>query len=133
MLPSELLRTRTSGRTIRPLYAPIDVDHVALVERIAGIYRDGVGNKKGELLERLKEVENESPDFKLVRGLSMLLERRSTFEAEAALDPVEARKAVFREASRTRASNPGERGARPPGRLGGAGHILRGPGEDALQ
>jgi uncharacterized protein len=109
MLPSELLRTRTSGGRIRPLYAPLDLEQTALVERITGFYRDGVGNRKGALIERLKEVENESQDYKLVRGLSMLLERRSTFEAESELDPVEARRAVFREASRTRASNAEER------------------------
>ena len=43
-----------------------------------------MGKKKGELLERLKEVENEGHDFKLVRGLSTLLERRCVFEVETA-------------------------------------------------
>ncbi len=82
---------------------------MALAERITSIYRDEVGKRKGELLERLRDVENEGHDFKLVRGLSTLLERRCIFEAESALNPAEARKAVFKEASRARASTSEER------------------------
>ncbi len=109
MLPSNLLRAKISRGRIRPFYVALDANTLALAERITGVYRDGVGKKKGELLERLKEVENEGHDFKLVRGLSTLLERRSIFEADSALNPVEARKAVFKEASRVRASSSGER------------------------
>ena len=109
MLPSNLLRAKISRGRIRPIFAGLDADTVALAERIIGVYRDGAGRRKGALIEKLREVENEGHDFKLVRGLSTLLERRCTFEAESALNPVEARKAVFKEASRARASSPGER------------------------
>jgi predicted nuclease of restriction endonuclease-like RecB superfamily len=110
MLPSNLLRVKISQGRIRPSYVGLDADHLALAERIAGIYRDGVGKRKGELLERLKREENdEGYDYKLVRGLSTLLERRCIFEADSALDPVEARKVVFKEASRIRASSSSER------------------------
>src|SRR5712692_3196127 len=109
MLPSNLLRARISKGRITPLYVALDTESLPLAQRITGIYREGVGKRKGELLERLKEVENDGHDFKLVRGLSILLDRRSTFDAESALNPVEARRAVFREARRTKASNPGEK------------------------
>src|SRR5712692_3714333 len=109
MLPSNLLRARISKGRITPLYVALDTESLPLAQRITGIYRDGVGKRKGELLEKLKEVENDGHDFKLVRGLSILLDRRSTFDAESALNPVEARRAVFREARRTKASNPGEK------------------------
>jgi uncharacterized protein len=109
MLPSNLLRARTSRDRIRPLYVAVDATSLALAEKIEGIFRDGVGRRKGELLGRLKEVEDEGNDFKLVRGLSALLERRCTFEAKSALNPVEARRAVFKEASRARVSSPEER------------------------
>lgn len=109
MLPSNLLRARISRGRIRPVFVGLDANAVALAERITGIYRDGVGKRKGELLERLKEVENDGHDFKLVRGLSTLLERRCVFEAESELNPVEARKAVFREASIVKASSQEDR------------------------
>ncbi|MDA4132640.1 MAG: DUF790 family protein, partial [Thaumarchaeota archaeon] len=104
-----MLRARISRGTIRPLYVSLDADTLALAERVMGAYRDGVGKKKGALLERLKEIESEEPDFKLVRGLSMLLDRRSVFEVESPLNPAAVRRAVFREASRVRASSALER------------------------
>jgi predicted nuclease of restriction endonuclease-like RecB superfamily len=107
LLPSNLLRARISRGKIRPLFVGIEPATRSLAERVVHAYSDGVGRKKGELSERLREVENQGYDFKLVRGLSALLERRCTFEAESegGLNPVEARRAVFREASRQKASN----------------------------
>ncbi len=70
MLPSNLLRAKISKGKIRPLYVALDSSSLALAETITGTYRNGVGKRKGEVLERLKAVENEGHDFKLVRGLS---------------------------------------------------------------
>ena len=109
MLPSNLLRAKVSRGRIRPIYASLDLDTRALAERITGEFRYGMGKRKGELLERLKEVEDEGYDFKLVRGMSTLLEWRCTFQVESALNSREARTAVFEEASRGRASSLAER------------------------
>ncbi len=109
MLPSNLLRARISGAKIRPLYVRVDRDTIALAEKITIIFGGEVGRRKGELLERLREAEDESSDFKLVRGLSALLERRCLFEAESAIDPRKARMAVFEEASRAGVTTPEER------------------------
>jgi len=121
MLPANLLRAKISRGTIRPVYVSIDPEALALAERIISDFRDGVRKRKGALIERLKEVENESRDYKLVRGMSALLERRCTFEAESATDPIAARRAVFEEASRARATGADEREAviqRMCGKLG---------------
>ncbi|TLY04595.1 MAG: DUF790 family protein, partial [Thaumarchaeota archaeon] len=109
MLPSNLLRAKISRGTISPLYASLDFDTMALAERISGIFRDATGKRRGELMDKLREVENGGNDFKLVRGLSTLLERRCTFEPEGAFNPKEARMAVFEEASRSRTSSLEER------------------------
>ena len=109
MLPSELLRSRISGGKIRPLYVSLDPDTLALAEKITAAFREGIGKRKGELLERLHEIETETTDFKLVRGLSTLLERRSVFVTESELNPMEARMAVFKEASGARVSDLEER------------------------
>jgi hypothetical protein len=110
MLPSNLLRAKVSrGGRIRPIYASLDVDTRVLAEKITREFRDGVRRRKGELLERLKEVENDGYDFKLVRGLSTLLERRCAFQVESALNPRMARTAVFEEASTRKASSLAER------------------------
>ncbi|MDG7009143.1 MAG: DUF790 family protein [Nitrososphaerota archaeon] len=110
MLPSNLLRAKISRGKMRPLYVGLDADMLALAERVSGVYRDSVGKRKGELLERLGEVEGEGHDFKLVRGLAALLERRCAFEADSATDPMQARMAVFEEASRRRVTGAKERG-----------------------
>jgi len=105
MLPSNLLRAKISAGKIRPAYVSVDPETVALAERIIGAFRDGRGRKKGELLERLNEVENEGTDFKLVRGMSALLERRCVFEVDSATNPMAARMAAFEEASKTKATS----------------------------
>ena len=111
MLPSNLLRAKISRGKMRPLYVGVDADMLALAGRVTGVYRDSVGKRKGELLEMLAEVEGgEGYDFKLVRGLAALLERRCVFEAESAVDPMQARMAVFEEASRSRVTSAEERG-----------------------
>src|SRR5438309_598241 len=109
MLPSNLLRAKISRGTISPLYASLDLDTMALAERISGIFRDATGRRRGELMDKMREVEDGGNDFKLVRGLSTLLERRCTFEAESTFNPKEARMAVFEEASRSRTSSLEER------------------------
>ena len=109
MLPSNLLRAKISRGTISPLYASLDFDTMALAERISGIFRDATGKRRGELMDKLREVENGGYDFKLVRGLSTLLERRCTFEADSAFNPKEARIAVFEQASKSRTTSIEER------------------------
>jgi len=108
MLPSNLLRAKITKGKIRPLYAGLDANTLALSERLVGVFRDERGRKKGELLERLREVEEEGTDFKLVRGLSTLLERRCTFEVESQTSPMAARMAVFEEASKERRATTAE-------------------------
>jgi uncharacterized protein len=108
LLPSDLMRVKISRGKIRPVFVALDSEPLA--RSLVDIYREGVGRKKGELVERLKAVENQGHDFKLVRGLSALLDRRCVFEADSGgMNPVEARRAVFREASRAKASSAGER------------------------
>ncbi len=105
MLPSNLLRARISRGKIRPVYVNIDPEAVALATRIIGDFKAGVGKRKGELLERLKGIEDEGHDFKLVRGMSALLERRCRFEVESETNPMAARMAVFEAASRAKATS----------------------------
>lgn len=47
MLPSNLLRAKISRGRIRPSYASLDPDTLALAERITSEFRDGTGKRKG--------------------------------------------------------------------------------------
>ena len=113
MLPSNLLRTRISRGKIRPIYVALDGDSLTLAERLSRAYHEGIGKRKEELVDRLRELEDAGYDYKLVRGLSALLERRSIFEAQSyeGLDPIEARRLVFSEASRLRVPSGSENAA----------------------
>ncbi len=83
MLPSNLLRAKISHGKIRPVYATLDPGMIALTEKVTGVFGEGIGTTKGALADRLREIESAGYDFKLVRGLSTLLERRCVFEANS--------------------------------------------------
>ena len=95
MLPSNLLIARSRAGKIRPVYAPIDKSHVDLASELIEAFREHVGRRKGELFEVLERFEGLGYDYRLIRGLSTLLERRCSFEAESQIDPAQARRTVF--------------------------------------
>jgi predicted nuclease of restriction endonuclease-like RecB superfamily len=105
MLPSNLLRAKISRGRIRPVYATLDPDIMALASKVTGVFSGNIGKTKGALSDRLREIEGDGCDYKLVRGLSTLLERRCVLEADSATNPIEARRLVFEDASRVRASS----------------------------
>ncbi|MBI2185044.1 MAG: DUF790 family protein [Thaumarchaeota archaeon] len=109
MLPSNLLRARVSKGKIHPVYAPLEQNTLGLAEQMVEVYQRNVGRKKAFLIQRLKSLEAEGFDYRLVRGLATLLERRCVFEVENTIDPEHARRTVFEEASRRRAVGVDER------------------------
>lgn len=108
MLPSQLLRVSTRKGTIFPLFC--NQEDLQLAEELVRQFEQSVENKeKKKLLEkRVATVEGQRDDYKLVRGLCTLLERRchlrSIFDGGNGgdpADPVSVRKALFEESSRT--------------------------------
>lgn len=114
MLPSELLRYRTSRGTIAPIFCPTDSqsEEYAVASQIISEFTDAQKKKsrKGELYSRVSALETEY-DYKLVRGLCALLDRRSTFvtrsaesgaasTAAATVDPAAVRQTLFVESAR---------------------------------
>ncbi len=100
MLPTNLLITRSHAGKIRPVYVSIDDRYLTLANKLIETFRENVGRKKGELLEDLEKFEDLSYDYRLIRGLSTLLERRCRFDVRSRIDPREARRAVFSEANK---------------------------------
>ena len=108
MLPSELLITRLKKDRIHPVFVLLDAEHLELADELIDVYRNFTGKKKSEIDEVLEELE-QGLDFKRVRGLRTLLERRCTFVSEFVIEPVVARRAVFEEASSRKVTNRAER------------------------
>ncbi|UCG36856.1 MAG: DUF790 family protein [Candidatus Bathyarchaeota archaeon] len=101
MLPTNLLRVRTAKGKIYPLYADLDDKNLRLAEKLMKLFQDHVGKRKGELLDEIAAFEIAGFDYRLVRGLSMILQRLCSFEQESAVDPQHARRAIFEEASKS--------------------------------
>jgi len=108
MLPSELLITRTKKDRIYPVFAEIDEEHLELAVELIEVYINFVGKKKSEIDEIVAEFE-QGLNFKLVRGLRTLLERKCTFKSKFAVEPAVARRAVFEAASIKKITNRNER------------------------
>jgi predicted nuclease of restriction endonuclease-like RecB superfamily len=103
MLPSPLLRARVSKGRLSPKYVTLNDETNALSKSIIRSYEASTGKKKEHLARMLKELEEKEPDYKLVRGLAELLERRCNYLIESPIDPKHARDLTFREASKRRA------------------------------
>ena len=109
MLPTQLLVARVSRGRVKPAYAQMSGELLNLAERMINVFEGCVGGRKALLADRLRRFEEEDFDYRLIRGLSTLLERRCLFEAESKLDPRVARSVVFEEASRRRVASVDER------------------------
>ena len=96
MLPSSLLITRRRRDKIRPIYAQLDQRNLEIARLLIQTYGGYLGKKKGELNEVVNGLEDLGFDYRYVRGLSALLDRRCQLEPKAALNPVKARRQVFK-------------------------------------
>jgi predicted nuclease of restriction endonuclease-like RecB superfamily len=99
MLSSELLVARVRGDTITPAFIPPQGDHLELARDIISIFLDYTGKKLGELNGILEEMEDQGFDYRLVRGMVSLLERRCDFTIDATVEPALARRAAFEAAA----------------------------------
>lgn len=100
MLPSDLLLVRKRKGRIWPRFAKVSGENLEVATRLIQAYRDHVGKKKHVLKELVGELEGMGYDYRFVRGLSVLLDRRSVFECDFEVDPVDLRRQVFQAAGR---------------------------------
>lgn len=111
MLTSDMLRVKRKNGIITPRY--LDGGDPKALERAAalvGIFRDHLGDNRGEIDEEVEEAIGFGTDFVIWRGLAKLLYDRSEFAVPSICPPEEIREIVFDEA--TRAGNPIETSAR---------------------
>ena len=80
MFPLELLRVRTIKGQIKPVYADLTSENLDLATRLLWLFQNHVGKRKGDLFEKVTAYETVGFNYKLVRGLSLILERLSSFQ-----------------------------------------------------
>jgi len=102
MLKSDLLIYKRNGETIVPKKLGIDDRNLAIATEIINCFQDCLGKTKGELDRQLLELEGDSPDYRLKRGLAHIVHNSfSTFEIISPLEPFTLRQKVFAEAAKT--------------------------------
>ena len=102
MLKSDLLIYKRNGETIVPKKLGIDDRNLAIATEIIDCFQDCIGKTQGELDRQLLELEGDSPDYRLKRGLAHILHNSfSTFEVISPLEPFALRQKVFAEAAKT--------------------------------
>ena len=102
MLPSDLLIYRQNGETVVPKKLSLDNRSIGLAHDRIECFQEYVGKTQGELNEKLAQMEGDSPDYRVKRGLAHILRSSfSTFEIVSPLEPSELRKKVFTEAAKT--------------------------------
>jgi predicted nuclease of restriction endonuclease-like RecB superfamily len=100
MLSSELLIYRHHGETLIPKRLPLDRSAIALAIDQITCFQEALGKTQGELNQKLLELEGDSPDYRVKRGLAHLLKNHfSTFEIVSPLDPQMLRQKVFAHAT----------------------------------
>lgn len=95
MLSADLLRTRVRGDHITPIFVEMEDDSLSLAEDIIRAFTDHTGRKLGELYDILEEMEDQGFDYRLVRGLVALVERRCTLKVESSVSPEMVRREAF--------------------------------------
>ena len=95
MLTSDLLVTKISKGKIEPIYALLDQDSLEIARSVIGVFQGHVGRTYDELIEELEGIEE--INYRLIRGLAQILERRCSIKSDAVIDSIAARKMVFEE------------------------------------
>lgn len=101
MLTTELLINRYSGETVIPKKLPLNTFNLTLAKEYIHCFQTSLGNTQGELEAKLKDLEGDSPDYKVKRGLAHLLQSNlSTFEIISPIEPILLRSKVFTTAAK---------------------------------
>ncbi|MBP0017101.1 MAG: DUF790 family protein [Cyanobacteria bacterium SBLK] len=102
MLPSDLLSYRMNGEAIAPKRLTLDERAIALAVEQIECFQNCLGKTQGELDRQLRDLEGDSPDYRVKRGLAHLLRNSfSTFEIVSPLEPQLLRQRVFSHAAAT--------------------------------
>lgn len=106
MLTKELLRVSRAGGGYHLQFA--GREHRPLAAKVLGAFHDGIGAPRSDLDGAVSNLETEY-EFKLVRGLSKLVEREATFETRAEIEPERARRVAFEAGETVLVADPDDR------------------------
>lgn len=94
-MPLNLLVTRRRQDMIMPVYSELNSNNTMLAKHIIDVYSENVGQKKLVLNNVVSEFEDWGYDYRFVRGLAALLDRRCQLETKTSVDPIDVRRRLF--------------------------------------
>jgi predicted nuclease of restriction endonuclease-like RecB superfamily len=95
MFPSDLLSVWKRKGEILPRYAKPSSSNDEAANILIEAYKVHVGEKKKVLKALVTELEDKGYEYRFVRALSLLLDRKSTFICNSKIDPVDLRRKIF--------------------------------------
>ncbi len=95
MLPSNLLSVWKRKGEIQPRYAKPSSNNEEAANILIEAYKSHIGEKKKVLKSLVAELEDKGYEYRFVRALSLLLDRKSTFICQCKVDPVDLRRKIF--------------------------------------
>jgi predicted nuclease of restriction endonuclease-like RecB superfamily len=98
MLPSNLLVVNKRKGEIQPRYAKLSPENLKIADTLIEFYKNNIGKKKKVLITYVAELENQGYDYRFIRALSLLLDRKSHFTCDSKINPASLRKKIFQTA-----------------------------------
>ena len=95
MLPSNLLVVWKRKGEILPRCAKFSNDNLEAASSLIEAYQRHVGEKKKTLKATVTDLENRGYEFRFVRGLALLLDRKGTFTCDSKINPIDLRRKIF--------------------------------------
>jgi predicted nuclease of restriction endonuclease-like RecB superfamily len=80
---------------IAPRYAKLSAENLEAANGLIEAYKGHVGEKKKVLKALVVDLENGGFEYRFVRGLALLLDRRGTFTCNCKINPVDLRRKLF--------------------------------------
>ncbi|MEM3671395.1 MAG: DUF790 family protein [Thermoprotei archaeon] len=116
VFPSELLAVKVKKGRAEPAYLKADVKGVGLAAKVADIYLESIGRRRSEIRKSLAVLEEDTlfnfgVDYRVLRGLGLVVERYCSFQPKYTVEPRAARVSVFTEASKSPVASIEERSA----------------------
>ena len=100
MLPSNLLLTQKRRDTIKPTYAQLSKENLQVANLLIHTYKENLGKKKGELDAATENLEELGYDYRFLRGLATLLDRKCNLTIKTPIESQKIRRLAFSLAQR---------------------------------
>jgi hypothetical protein len=95
LLPSELLAVWKRKYEVWPRYVRPSAENLEVAGGLVEAYRRHTGKKKRAVKEFVGELEDRGFDYRFIRGLSFLLDKRSVFKCDDRVHAADLRRKIF--------------------------------------